>query len=143
MTVAKDPPRTFSLDELCVLADLPRRTVRYYIQLGLVARPEGETRAARYLESHLQQLLTIRKWTQAGMSLESIRAALDAERQPPPPGPAPRRPGAVEVWSHVLLAEGVELMVEPGRAGLSPEQVRDFMRRALAAFDEVKEKGSP
>ena len=131
-------PRTFTLDELCVLVDLPRRTVRYYIQQGLVDRPEGETRAARYSEAHLRQLLTIRKWSQAGMSLESIRGALEAERHPPPPGPPRRQPGALEVWTHLLVAEGVELMIEPGRAGLSPEQVRELLRQTLAAYDTIR-----
>jgi hypothetical protein len=44
----------------------------------------------------------------------------------------------VEVWTHLLVAEGVELMIEPGRAGLSPEQVRELLRRTLAAYDQLK-----
>ena len=52
--------QTYSLQELATLVELPERTVRYYIQLGLVDRPEGETRAARYGERHLEQLLEIR-----------------------------------------------------------------------------------
>ena len=51
----------FSLDELCALADTPRRTVRYYIQEGLVDRPEGAERGANYTHDHLRQLLTVRK----------------------------------------------------------------------------------
>ena len=62
--------RTYSLDELCTLSELPKRTVRYYIQLGLVDRPVGETRAAHYSVRQLEQLLLIRKWSQAGVSLE-------------------------------------------------------------------------
>lgn len=42
--------------------------------------------------------------------------------------PAPRRPGTVEVWSHLVVADGVEMTVEPGRAGLAPEQVRALLR---------------
>lgn len=129
--------RTYSLDELCVLVDLPRRTVRYYIQIGLVDRPEGETRAARYAQKHLDQLLLVKKWAQAGMSLERIREVLEAERQPQLPFPQ-RRPGSVEVWSHLLIAEGVELKIEPGRAELSPEQVRELLRRTMAALEHIK-----
>ena len=87
--------RTFTLDELCTLVDLPKRTVRYYIQLGLVDRPEGETRAARYFPRHVEQLLQIRKWTEAGVSLERIRELLAGELPRVPPRPAhtvpPRR----------------------------------------------------
>ena len=33
------PAPSYSIDELAALAELPRRTVRYYIQQGLVDRP--------------------------------------------------------------------------------------------------------
>jgi DNA-binding transcriptional MerR regulator len=128
--------RTFTLDELCTLADLPRRTVRYYIQLGLVDRPIGETRAAYYTSRHLEQLLAIRKWTDAGVSLERIREVLAGDAAPVPP--RPRGAGTVEVWSHLVLADGVEITLEPGRAGLTPEQVRDFFRDALALYGKIK-----
>jgi DNA-binding transcriptional MerR regulator len=131
--------RAFSLEELCVLTSLPPRTVRYYIQLGLVDRPEGETRAAKYFQRHLDQLLIVKKWVGAGMALESIRALMVAEREPLLPTP-PKKPGAVEVWSHLYLADGVELTIEPGRAGLTPEQVRELLRRTLGVLDQIKKE---
>jgi DNA-binding transcriptional MerR regulator len=67
------PNPAHSLDELCILAGVPPRTVRYYIQLGLVDRPDGETRAARYTARHLGQLQQIRRWTDEGLSLERVR----------------------------------------------------------------------
>lgn len=127
---------SFSLDELCALVDLPRRTVRYYIQLGLVDRPIGETRAAHYTERHVRQLLTVKKWTQEGLSLQRIRELADEERRPQLPTPR-ERPGAVSVWSHVHVSEGVELQIEPGKAGLSPEQVRTFVRATMRAYREI------
>ena len=138
--MSKAPPetRTFTLDELATLADLPRRTVRYYIQLGLVDRPVGETRAAHYLPGHLEQLLQIRKWTAAGVSLERIRELLSGE--PPPVQQRPRGPGSVEVWSHLVVTDGVELTLEPSRAGLAPEEVREFFRGVLALYQNIKNK---
>ncbi len=47
MELAQSTDKTFSLDELAAVADVPRRTVRYYIELGLLEGAEGETRAAR------------------------------------------------------------------------------------------------
>ena len=98
--------RSLSLAQLCILAELPRRTVRYYIQIGLVDRPIGETRAAYSTDSHLQQLLTIRKWTDAGLSLERIRELLEGA-DPAVPPPRPRKAGSVEVMSHLIVADGV------------------------------------
>jgi DNA-binding transcriptional MerR regulator len=125
----------YPLSELCVLADLPARTVRYYIQIGLVDRPEGETRAARYGPRHLEQLLQIKKWTAAGVSLERIRALLQGE--PPPVPPRHQALGSVSVCSHLVVAEGVEVVIDPGRAGLTPEQVRTFVQGVMAAFAAV------
>lgn len=125
----------YPLSELCVLADLPPRTVRYYVQIGLVDRPEGETRAARYGVKHLEQLLLIKKWTAAGVSLERIRELLRGEPAPIPP--RVRAVGLVEVCSHLTVADGVEVVIEPGRAGMSPEQVRGFVKGVMAVFAEV------
>jgi hypothetical protein len=132
-TLGSEP--NYPLSELCILADLPPRTVRYYIQIGLVERPEGETRAARYGARHLEQLLQIKTWTAAGVSLERIRALLHGE---PPPVPPRHRPlGSVSVCSHLAVAEGVEVVIDPGRAGLTPEQVRAFVQGVMAAFTAV------
>lgn len=126
----------FSLDELCSLTDLSKRTVRYYMQIGLADRPDGETRAARYGTRHLEQLLQIRRWTQAGLSLERIRELLSGKDAAVPE--RPRRAGSIEVWSHLVVADGVEVNLEPGRAGLSPEQVRQFYADVMSAFEKIK-----
>lgn len=130
--------RQFSLDELCALTELPKRTIRYYIQLGLVARPLGETRAAHYTGAHLDQLLRIRAWSAAGVSLERIRELLAGGAAS---APSPRRgPGTVEVWSHLVISDGVELMVEPGRAGLSTEQIRQLHAGILRLIEDFNQE---
>jgi DNA-binding transcriptional MerR regulator len=135
-----DPPadRRFSLEELAALSGLPPRTVRYYMQVGLVDRPLGVRRGAWYEHRHLEQLLAVRRWQQAGLSLERIRQlAADsvAGGEPPPP---PRRAGSVEVWSHIVLDEGVELLVEPGRAGLTPAALRALARECVATLERIR-----
>lgn len=126
---------SYPLADLCVLADLPPRTVRYYVQIGLVDRPEGETRAARYGTTQLEQLLLIKKWTAAGLSLDRIRDLLRGEQAPVPPRALAI--GSVEVRSHLMVADGVDVVIEPGRAGLSPEQVRQFIKGVMAVFAQV------
>jgi DNA-binding transcriptional MerR regulator len=133
--VMKDE-RTYTLDEIAALAELPRRTVRYYIQTGLVDRPQGAGKGAWYTSRHVEQLLLIRKWQLAGLSLERIGELLGQPATGPLP-PTPRRPGTVEVWSHLVVADGVELTLEPGRAGLTPEQVRAFFRAVTQAYARI------
>ena len=44
----------------------------------------------------------------------------------------------VEVWSRVTLADGLEVHLEPGRAGLTPEQVRAFVREMTTAYRRLR-----
>jgi DNA-binding transcriptional MerR regulator len=126
----------FSLSELCALTDLSLRTVRFYIQQGLVSRPHGEKKGAKYSKAHLDQLLSIKKWQAAGLSLERIRELLAKPGVNDVP-PRPRWPGMVEVWSHLHICDGVELHVEPIRSGLSPEQLREFLKTVIATYEQI------
>lgn len=127
---------TYGFEELCALVDLPSRKVRYYVQMGLVDRPDGLNRGARYNAKHVEQLLSIKKWQGAGLSLERIRELLHGDPGDLPP--KPKAAGTVEVWSRLLVAPGVELNVEAGTAGLSPEQLRAFFRKVMGAYQESK-----
>lgn len=128
-------PSSFTLAELCVLADLSIRTVRYYVQIGLVDKPEGETRAAKYGALQLEQLLLIKKWTSAGLALERIRELLhgSASSLPEPK----REPGSVAVRSHVMVSDGVEIVIDPARSGWTPEQVRRFVQGVMQLHEQM------
>jgi DNA-binding transcriptional MerR regulator len=130
------PAERYSIDELATLAGVTPRTVRYYIAQGLLDRPAGEKRGAHYLRRHLEQLLLVRRWTDAGLSLDRVRELIAGAPEEPPRRAAP--PGSVEVWSRLTLADGLELHVEPGRAGLSPEQVRALVRGLTALYRQVR-----
>lgn len=131
----------YTLNELCMLTSLPARTVRYYVQIGLVDRPEGETRAARYNARHLEQLILIKGWTGSGISLERIRALLGTGDVAVPAKPSSA--GSVEVRSHITVAAGIEVVIDPGRAGMSPDQIRQFASAVMAIHaDLVSPKNS-
>ena len=128
--------KTFSLDELCTLTDLPKRTVRYYMQMGLVDRPIGETRAAHYLSAHLDQLLKVKQLSDAGISLERIAEIQNGEELPIPP--KPRKPGDIQVKSHIHIAPGIELQISPEEADMSPEQIRALVKAVMKTIQEIK-----
>jgi DNA-binding transcriptional MerR regulator len=52
-------PQRYDLDELCERAGVTPRTVRYYIQIGLLPSP-GMGAGTRYAQSHLDRLRFIR-----------------------------------------------------------------------------------
>lgn len=145
--VMKKEDKNFTIDEICSLVEMNKRTVRYYIQKGLVDRPEGVGKGAFYSHSHLEQLLTIRKWKMAGLSLERIQDILANGKNTgfsdkPVPPPLPKKQGLIEVWSHMMVDDGIELHIEPRRAGLSSDQVRDFFKDILDLYKKIKIKAS-
>ena len=125
---------TFTLDQLSALTDLPLRTIRYYIQLGLVDRHEGDRKHARYTQKHLDQVLQVRAMADQGMPLERIKQLMHGITTPPP---LPKAAGDISVISKVFIAPGVELHVEPQIAGLSPEKIRLFVRSVLTTWEEI------
>ena len=128
--------KNYTFEELCALTGLSTRTLRYYIQIGLVDKPIGQTRAAHYLSSHLEKILRIKQLSEAGISLERIRDVLSGGSLPLPEWN--KRPGQVEVRSHLWVTDGIELEVSPETAGLSPEQLRQFLKGVLQAYEQVK-----
>ncbi|MFM6990837.1 MAG: MerR family transcriptional regulator [Rhodoferax sp.] len=127
--------KTFSLDDLCTLTDLPKRTARYYIQLGLIDRPVGETRAAHYTGKHLDQLLRVKQLSDAGVSLDRIREVMSGATAPV--SMRPRRAGSIDVRSHLHVAHGIEIQISPEEAGMTPEQIRAFVREVMLAAERV------
>lgn len=114
-----------TLQQLSEQAGVPGRTVRYYIQKGLLPAPQGERRGAWYSQAHLTDLLRIRHWQEAGLSLDAIAGLLQTRQEPPIAAP---RPGTVVVRSHLVVADGLELVVDPQRAGLDQAQLRQLFR---------------
>ena len=135
---ANSPDQRHSLDELSALVGLSKRTIRYYIGLGLVARPLGETKGSFYTAEHLQQLAQVRTLTEAGVSLERIASLLNQANEPA----ADRilTPGQLTVKSHIHLADGIELVVNGATASLLPEEIRAVANAALREIEKLKDK---
>jgi DNA-binding transcriptional MerR regulator len=106
------------------------------MQLGLVDRPIGETRAAHYLSQHLDQLLKVKQLSDAGISLERIAEIQNGEELPLPR--QARKPGDIQVKSHVHVAPGIELQISPEEADMSPEQIRALVKAVMKTIQEIK-----
>ena len=132
---------TLNFEELCTTVEMPSRRVRYYIQMGLVDRPDGLNKGAKYTARHINQLLSIKKWQAAGLSLEQIQELLHgdvSELLDKKQTLKQQASGNIEVWSRLLVAPGIELSIEAGTAGLSPEEMRNLFRAVMAAYQEIK-----
>jgi DNA-binding transcriptional MerR regulator len=67
-----------TLDELCDLAGVTVRTVRYYISEGLLPPPSGHGASTRYLQEHLDRLRIIESLKEKFLPLREIRRSLDS-----------------------------------------------------------------
>jgi DNA-binding transcriptional MerR regulator len=66
----------WSIGEIAKLAGITPRTVRYYVELGLLPPPDGLGRSAGYGQEHLDRLLVIKRLQADRFSLDEIRAQL-------------------------------------------------------------------
>ena len=141
----------YNIDELADLGGVSRRTVRYYVQEGLLPAPLGVGRGRHYDRAHLDRLLRVKALQESGRSLDEIRVLLS-----PPPGmtrsgsgaagrPGPAGAAALPIppviprsaWRRLELAPGVELHVSnditlpaPGRLSELAEWCRAHLLRA-------------
>lgn len=65
---------TYDIQDLVNTSGVPRRTVYFYVQQGILPPPDGAGLAARYGEDHLLRLRLIPVLRQQGLRLDEIRA---------------------------------------------------------------------
>ncbi len=124
----------FSFDQLAQLSGVAPRTIRFYIQMELVPRPNGSRRGAWYDDRHLETLLRIRHLTEKGLSLEAVRRTLaPSEDKGNDEAEAP----VISTRTHIRLAPGLELVLDPMRAPLSPAALRRLAADVIADFKKA------
>jgi len=128
--------RSYGIEELAELGGVTRRTVRYYVQRGLLPTPLGTGRGPHYTAAHLERLIHIRKLQEVGVPLAEIATQLDGVpyvradslgarsdvHQMPASFPVATFPER-SAWMRFVLADGVELHVRAGAARLQPSQL--------------------
>jgi DNA-binding transcriptional MerR regulator len=129
----------FGIAELAELGGVTRRTVRYYIQEGLLPAPLGVGRGKHYSGEHLERLLRLKSLQERGLTLEQIRR----ERVGPGRGERAELATGVAVprspWTRVELAPGLEIHVS-GRYRLpSPGRLEELVEWCQRHFRQVGE----
>lgn len=71
------PAGTLDLPQLCDAAEVTPRTVRYYIQQGLLPAPESRGPGAHYHEGHIDRLRLIKRLQHEHLPLGEIRERLE------------------------------------------------------------------
>jgi DNA-binding transcriptional MerR regulator len=120
----------YGVEELAALGGVTRRTVRYYVQEGLLPAPLGVGRGRHYGPQHLERLQALKALQERGLSLEEIRRELSR-----PPGRAARSSAAAPAvpeltrvaWTRLEVAPGIELHVSGQRRLPSPGRLRELL----------------
>ena len=135
--MAPDPEARYGIAELAALGGVTRRTVRYYVQEGLLPAPLGVGRGQHYGPAHLERLLQVKELQERGRTLSEIRSG-DGESSPDARvaassdtgPPALSRSLSRSVWRRLAMLPGVELHVAAG-VRLPPSEQLDQITRAL------------
>jgi DNA-binding transcriptional MerR regulator len=155
---------SLSIGELAERAGVSRRTVRYYVQLGLIPPPEGLGRGATYSRAHLEEIERVRRLQQSGLELDAIRSgAANSSAVRPPPidvgrfgvvsaalgGPSFEHEASPRTVHQLVLrapiADGVRLEIDVERLGVDRawiERLASECARAVASMESPRERGN-
>ncbi|TFG61744.1 MAG: MerR family transcriptional regulator [Spirochaetales bacterium] len=121
----------YNIETLAGLTGLTRRTIRYYIQRGLLEPPEGGGRGSFYTDEHLARLNLVKQWTEQGVPIIHMKAMLEG-----------KTPGVLADADQVMrtvtiekceVGPGMELNFPPGF--LTFEELADVSRYIKTILD--------
>lgn len=129
----------YNLTELSEITQISPRTLRFYMTKGLVDKPLGARKTAYYIQTHLQQILTVINWQKEGLSLDEILLKKDALIQTSPPK---IQSCEVELIHRIKIGTGMELNVDLVKTQLSQTQIRqlaDHVYQWLVSYKESQD----
>ena len=131
-----DEPR-YTIDELGEKTGFSRRTIRYYVQEGLIDPPAGRGRGGFYNDSHVAKLLRIKAQQGLGFKLSEIAVSNEgigseaAEAAP-----------VAQAWVHYQVAPGVELHISRDVEREEMRKVLELLRAARSIMKEDTDEGT-
>ncbi len=115
----------YSIQDLADLADVSRRTVRYYVQEGLIPAPLGVGRGPHYAQAHLDRILQVKELQASGRTLDEIRATVDGGMELRATKQVVALPDR-SVWRRLQLAPGIEIHIENHITLPGPNRLREL-----------------
>jgi DNA-binding transcriptional MerR regulator len=140
---------TYTIQELTEHTGVPRRTVHFYSQQGVLPPPSGAGLGARYGEEHLLRLKLVPLLRRQGLRLDNIRerfATLTLEemrgllgarpspaRPPISPRPVPAEPSP-QVLNLYRLPAGITILAPANLAPADRERLSALLDAAAQIF---------
>jgi DNA-binding transcriptional MerR regulator len=119
----------YTIQELSGLTGFSIRTIRYYVQEGLIDPPAGRGRGGFYFDSQLSQLRQIKSLQEKGMKLSSIVQYFKG-------GDVQEATYARDVWVKYEIAPGLEINVRRDVEEREGKKVLEIIRTAKSIVKE-------
>ena len=132
----------YKIGQLSEITGYPSRTIRYYVQEGLIEPPAGRGRGGFYYDSHLQTLYQIKSLQNEGLKLDTIRQMLQEPAEPCLQAAARAEEPEREVWVRCPIASGIELHIHRELEQAQRRNVAEIVRMARALLEHEEEEQS-
>jgi len=119
----------YTIQELSEFTGFSLRTIRYYVQEGLIDPPAGRGRGGFYFDSQLNQLKQIKSLQEKGMKLSSIVQYLKR-------GEVQETSFARDLWIKYEIAPGIEINVRRDVEEKEGKKVLEIIKTAKSIVRE-------
>lgn len=136
----------YSIQDLADKTNLPRRTIHFYVQQGVLPPPDGAGVGTRYFEIHLLCLQLIPLLRRKGFKLDDIRdrfknMGVDElrtlyEQENIPLQPAPIFLPSSQSFTHYQLPAGITLTVPANLAAADRSKLTELLKAASEIFSK-------
>lgn len=120
--------KQYSIEQLSELSGFTRRTIRYYIQEGLLEAPAGRGRGGFYYDSHLQKLRQIKSFQERGLGLDAILELLKSGEVQPISFER-------EVWVRHTITPGFEINIRRDLEQQENKKIAEIIKIARALLE--------
>ena len=118
----------YTIEDLCELTGYTRRTIRYYIQEGLLDPPAGRGRGGFYFDSHLKRLNEIKSLQDKGLKLAAI---LEVFKK----GKEPELAVFRELWIRYPIDQGIEIHISRDLEEKERKKIAEIIRIARSILE--------
>ncbi len=110
-----------TIEELTEITGFTRRTIRYYVQEGILEPPAGRGRGGFYYDSHVKRLLQIKALQEKGIGISAIASLQKEETSDVVTYPR-------NIMIRYEIIPGVELNVSREMEMNEPRKIREIIR---------------
>lgn len=129
--------KRYSIGEVAEMTGIPRRTIRFYVQQGLLAPPCGAGRGHFYTDEHIKRLAEIRTLQEGGLALRDIAARLSEGKGETAVRDAAVPLMAAEPWMRFLMAPGCEIHLQAGVCRMTASRYERLQHAIRSIFPEL------